>query len=525
VAQFGNGQPVTEYIHDESGSFIVEDTDKTGRDLRGKGRLNYVGEHHLQFAETGEWFLKGGVDSPENLFAYDDFDDTPNYRQRRKSWKLHIKDYKDGDPTWSDGKGKGIIGAINYLSDMGLNAFSFLTMNINGDDRNVYPYLSEASENRTRIDVSKTAQWEIVLEHADKMGMFMHFKLQETENDQLLDGGALGVERILYFRELIARFGHHLALNWNMGEENTNTHEERMAFGEYFRTTDPYQHPVIVHTFPDGKDEVYGPLLQEENSFYVGASLQIGDPSAVFDETLFWVKESAANNQKWIVSNDEQGPFKPGVESDADDPNHDSIRSGVLWGNIMAGGGGVEYYFGFQGKSSDLTSEDFRSRANMFEQTRYALEFFEDVPFQEMSNENDRIVSSNLAWCLVQSNGETIVVYLLDGEDDETTIDLQDQSPATYSIQWFNPREGGSLRDGPVSNIVSGTNKPQRIGVSFFECNNRGGICATRVNCIFKMMSRLSNDCRIDETKQSDFFPMLSKHLTFLRLRFSLQQH
>jgi hypothetical protein len=24
--------------------------------------LQYVGQHHLQFAETGEWFLKAGVD-------------------------------------------------------------------------------------------------------------------------------------------------------------------------------------------------------------------------------------------------------------------------------------------------------------------------------------------------------------------------------------------------------------------------------------------------------------------------------
>ena len=48
----------------------------------------------------------------------------------------------------------------------------------------------------------------------------MHFKTQETENEQLLDGGNVGVERKVYYRELIARFGHHLALNWNMGEEN-----------------------------------------------------------------------------------------------------------------------------------------------------------------------------------------------------------------------------------------------------------------------------------------------------------------
>ena len=77
-----------------------------------------------------------------------------------------------------------------------------------------------------RIDVSKTAQWELVFEHADTMGMFLHFKTQEQENDQLLDGGKLGLQRRLYYRELVARFGHHLALNWNLGEENTNTDKE-----------------------------------------------------------------------------------------------------------------------------------------------------------------------------------------------------------------------------------------------------------------------------------------------------------
>ena len=33
------------------------------------------------------------------------------------------------------------------------------------------------------------------------------------------DNGDLGPQRKLYYRELIARFGHHLALNWNLGEE------------------------------------------------------------------------------------------------------------------------------------------------------------------------------------------------------------------------------------------------------------------------------------------------------------------
>ena len=222
-----------------SGSLTVDETDKTGRDLRGKGRLEYVGERYLRFAGTGEYFLKQGADSPENLLAYDDFDG-PFASDGQgdgfvKGWAPHVADWSEGDPTWGDGNGKGLIGAINYLASEGMNAFSFLPMNIAGDDKNVFPYTSY--NERLRMDVSRLAQWEVVFEHADQLGMFLHFKTQETENDQLLDGGALGTERRLYYRELVARFGHHLALNWNLGEENTNTVQQQKDFAQYFPRT------------------------------------------------------------------------------------------------------------------------------------------------------------------------------------------------------------------------------------------------------------------------------------------------
>jgi len=42
------------------------------------------------------------------------------------------------------------------------------------------------------------AQWEIFFEHADKIGLFVHFKMmQETENDQFLDGSDLGTQQKL----------------------------------------------------------------------------------------------------------------------------------------------------------------------------------------------------------------------------------------------------------------------------------------------------------------------------------------
>ena len=103
-----------------------------------------------------------------------------------------------------------MIAALIYLASEGMNAFSFLPMTIGGDDRNVFPYVTERGP-FTRFDCSKLAQWEIVFEHADHLGLHLHFKTLETENELLLDHGDLGLERRMYYRELIARFAHHLA--------------------------------------------------------------------------------------------------------------------------------------------------------------------------------------------------------------------------------------------------------------------------------------------------------------------------
>jgi hypothetical protein len=262
--------------------------------------------------------------------AYEDFDGTPNIGCRRKSWTPHQRDFVLGNPTWQSGKGSEIIGAINYLSNQGLNVFSFLTMNIIGDDKNVYPYISDLASDRTRFDVSKLAQWEIVFEHGDAMGMYLHFKTQETENDQLLDGGDLGTERKLYYRELVARFSHHLALNWNLGEEITNTIPQIKSFADYFKQIDPYQHLVVTHTYPG--DNLYQDLYGYPT--FDGVSLQT-NPDTVFSNSLRWITGSAATGRKWVVANDEQGTAGDGVKPDADDASHDIIRMDVLWGNIM----------------------------------------------------------------------------------------------------------------------------------------------------------------------------------------------
>jgi hypothetical protein len=237
-------------------------------------------------------------------------DDTIVENEGVKTWEPHLKDWNEGDPTWGNGRGKALIGAVNYLASKGLNAFSFLTLNIEGDDKNVFPYIDY--DTLDRMDVSKLDQWEVIFEHATSLGMFLHFKMSEAENQGLLDGGGLGAHRRLYYRELIARFGHHLALNWNVGEEigewqgNPKTPplytQQKIAIADYFYTHDPYRHHVVIHN-GNWFDDLYGV------SKFTGISLQTNKPdfSRVHGQVLRVLEESAAAGKIWPVAVDVPG--------------------------------------------------------------------------------------------------------------------------------------------------------------------------------------------------------------------------
>lgn len=457
-----SGQSVAE-VDGLSGEFEIAKSDKTAPDFRAKGRLNYVGKHHLQFAETEEYFLKAGADAPENLLAYagfdGDFKSDGNKDNLVKKWQPHVKDWKPGDPDWQDGKGKGIIGAINYLASKGLNSFSFLTLNIEGDDRNVFPYTSY--DERERMDCSRLDQWETVFEHGTQLGMYLHFKTQEAENVNLLDDGNMGPERKLYYRELIARFAHHLALNWNLGEEVGLGHkvstEKKQAWAEYFWTHDPYQHHIVIHNGNNHYD------LLGERSRLTGFSLQTNKPdfSRVHNSTLNYIRRSVEAGKPWVVACDEPGDATHSLITDAEDPEHDDARKNALWGNLMAGGAGVEWYFGYAHPHSDLTCQDFRVRENMWRQCRIALEFFADneIPFWEMTNAND-LISTKDGYCLGKP-GELYLVYLKHAQP--TTLDL-DAADGMFEILWFNPRQGGPLRPGTTSAVKADGEEKAALG-------------------------------------------------------------
>ena len=474
-------------VNGQRGEFTVATNDKAGRDFRAHGRLQYVGKHHLQFAGSKEFFLKAGPDAPETMLAFTDFDDTRTGKPDKvplKTWGAHNVDWRTGDPTWRDGKGKGLIGALNYLAGKGVNAFSFLTYNAAGDGDNVWPFIERGA--KLHYDCSKLDQWGIVFDHATALGLYLHFKLQENESDdnrlgigrkdgvvpESLDGGKLGVERRLYCRELIARFGHALALNWNIGEENTQSSEEVRDMIRFLHDTDPYRHPVVLHTFPPEQEKVYRPLLGDK-SLLSGVSLQ-NSWKAAHQRTLQWRRESAAAGRPWVIASDEQNPASLGVPPDPGYKGHDGIaveknpkgpvgegyiaskpytmhdiRKLTLWGSLMAGGAGVEYYFGYQLPENDLVAQDFRSRDKSWDFCRIALNFFRDekIPFSEMTSSNALVGNTkddNAKFCFAKA-GELYLVYLPNGGT--TDLDLIGVS-GKFNIKWFNPRIGGKLIDG-----------------------------------------------------------------------------
>src|SRR4029078_10978619 len=67
------------------------------------GLLEYVGLHYLKFRD-GPYWIKTGLDEPENLLAYEGFANT------RGSHKYagHAQHWREGDPDWNDGRGKAL---------------------------------------------------------------------------------------------------------------------------------------------------------------------------------------------------------------------------------------------------------------------------------------------------------------------------------------------------------------------------------------------------------------------------------
>ena len=386
----------------ETGTFTIGPQDKTGKDFRAKGKLEYVGEHYLRFAD-GDYFIKLGANSPELLLEYGEFDGTPGHEN--DLYTPNIKDWKEGDPTWGDEKGKGIIGLVNYLSSLGLNVHYFLAMNAYGDGKEAWPWTGK--DNIDIYDVSKLAQWEVLFTHFDQMGLMVHFQLSESENTNYLEArdgeGTFSHARKILYREFVARFGHHLAITWNIGEENQakgegfqkpNTDAQRKEFASRLRALTYYQDHISVHNGPAGKfADIFPELLGYQD--LTGPSLQTFLVSRKYqsnhDEVREWYHRSAESGHKWVVAIDEPwwGKRPEGLV--------DILRKEVIWGALMAGGH-MEFYAG----KDDVKHIDYHLYDDCWQAMGHAATFMNGNLAKEIADmkPNDDLALGEDNWAL-----------------------------------------------------------------------------------------------------------------------------
>lgn len=442
-----------------SGRLTIAASDKRGRDHRAQGTLRYVGQHYAQFAGSKRYFIQAGSQSPENFLAYWEFDDTVDHggainqlKDGLHRYEPHIRDWREGDPTWKGGKGKGIIGAMNYIASKGMNTIYSLTMNIDGDGREIYPWTSYSE--RARYDVSKLAQWEIVLSHMDRLGLQLMLITQEEENEQIL--GKMTPLRKLYYRELIARFAHHHAILWDLSEEMDRwrfyTTQDIRDICNYFKQMDPWQHPIQYVQWKGEiltDDKGYGRLLGFPK--FDGVAMQ-HDSEFTHEATMKWVDASAEAGHKWLVGVIEINPTSTGVVPDSVDYWHDRVRKNSIWGNLMAGGSGTVFFFGYEYPNSDLDMEDWRSRDHFWDLLRHAHEFFvRYLPFHEMRHDDS--LTPNRNDYVYAKRGEVYAIYLPNGGPAE--LDLAGAT-GEFEVKWYDPRYGGPLQDASVKSVQGG---------------------------------------------------------------------
>ncbi|MBD3631327.1 DUF5060 domain-containing protein [Cyclobacterium sp.] len=425
-------------FHGDTGSFTILPADSSAPGFLSKGKLQYVGEHFLQFTDES-YFLKMGANSPEVFLEYGEFDGTSSER----SYATHVKDWKIGDPLWHENKGKGIIGVINYLKSQGINAHYFMLMNAYGDGKQAFPWTGPDAY--YQYDLSKLDQWQLLFDHMMEEGVMPQFVLSEQENQSYFEhkeGGVFAAARKVFYREMAARFGYLNAVTWNIGEESGWDNEptygkgitttQRRQFAAYLKQLLPYSELIVVHNGPSNTDAIFEGLVGD--SFYSGISYQgnFEDPYYGYERILHWKEQSASTGFPWVVSYDE--PY-----TNPEFPDLETWSKNSLWAALMAGGAGVEFYIG---KGRDLNIEDYRQYEAYWQAMAQAKSFFleNDIPFQQLKPLNTQ---HPMTWGLSDDGKKHRILFLREGGEIALTL------PAgQYWLKWFDPELGESYTTG-----------------------------------------------------------------------------
>jgi len=356
------------------------------------GRLERVGTpengiRYLKFRE-GPYWLKAGCDDPENFLGR--FSNYDTIAERKA--------------------------AVDYLAARGVNSLYMMTNNIDGDHRDVWPWLgatpSEAKTNASdsaRFDVAKLEEWRELFEYMQAHGVVPYLVLDD-------DDCWTGYDRPRYYREMVARFGYLPALLFNISEEHAENYtlEQALAYAQLLKDLDPFDHPVGIH-------DVNGNIAAQADA-YVDASqvdftsIQTGgqDPLVHNPIALEWIARCQARSKRVLMVGFDEGR-----------PEED--RRG--WWSAYLGGGVWEVHV----RQADDRPHSAWEPA--WTQLGGARAFMESLPFWEMEPAN-HLVESGTAFCLAKP-GEAYALYLPVGGSVEVEL-----LPGTYDCAWWKASNG-----------------------------------------------------------------------------------
>jgi hypothetical protein len=233
---------------------------------------------------------------------------------------------------------------------------------------------------------------------------------------------------------MIARFGHHNALQWNVSEEYdsslyTLSPDRVKAFAGYIRQVDPYDHPTTVHNRAD-PDTAWTPFLGDSRfsltSFQYPRS--VAGHGAEVEE---WRQKSASAGRPLTISMDELAA--------ATTANVARQRKTILWPTYLSGGQ-LEWYMG----AEDQSLEDFRQYQGHWRYTRYARTFMEqNLPFWNMGPQDGLLSGESSDYGggqVFAITGRVYAVYLPNATS-TGMLDLRGVS-GSFQKRWFNPRTG-----------------------------------------------------------------------------------
>ncbi|MCH5375809.1 MAG: DUF5060 domain-containing protein [Planctomycetes bacterium] len=396
-------------LNGTTGQFTVTDVPADAEGVWRWGRLEAMGKaenavRYLKFRD-GPYWLKAGCDDPENFLG----GGCKNYDtlQKRKA-------------------------AIDYLAECGINSLYMMTNNIDGDDKDVWPWLGETareakvnSAGDVRFDVARLDEWSELFETMQTKGVVVYLVLED-------DNAWQGYDHERYYREIIARFGYLPGLIFNFNEEYNENYKlpQALEYMQHLADLDPYDHPRGIHNVNTPTD-AYIDAPQVDFTAIQTGSPGGHDPGALShnQRAIDWIERCRARESRVLMVGFDEGR-----------PEEDRRA----WWSAYLGGGVWEAHV--------LPPYDRPMSAweRVWTELGGTRAFMESLPFWEMEPAND-IVQSGKAFCLAK-RGEVYALYLPEGGEIE--VDLP--AGQRFMVSWWNPNQGRSGKFTQESRVPGG---------------------------------------------------------------------